>query len=878
MPADQRSSEPTWPLVGREEDMRRLASALDHGRTDTPTAILIRGPSGIGKTRLAREGLAAAAAGGWATRWTAATRATRKIPFAALADLLEGDVDDPLQLFRRTAHGLRSRAGERRVVVGVDDAHLLDQSSAALLHHLVAGGVAVVATMRDGAPLADPLPTLAGDDRTVTVQLQPVAQVEATSLLRRVLGDEVDAGAGHRLWLLSGGNPQLLRAVVRAALERGGLRLDHGRWRLRGPVVDWLTLPAAAARRLEGLPPEAGAALEVAAIAEPVPVGLLEAIVGPALEAAEEAGLVTLTTDGLCRVHPPFGEVLRTRVPALRLRRVSRQLAEAAAEAGVMRPGDTLRLATWKLAAGERTDPALFERAASQARAAFDHPLAERLAAVAVEGGAGFAARLLHAESVCAQGDVERAVRLLAELQDDADDDGQLVQAVSARAFTLLQAYGHAEEADRLLQLAQGVVDDPARHDELATARASLAMNRGHFAAAVAITAPLHQRPDSALGIRMGAGVVGVPSLAIAGRPCEALEIAARLIDAAKTGGQEPALIEHLLGLGRCLALAFAGRLAEAGEVAWSRYHVALEEGNDRLRGDWALPLGSIALLCGRPATAAARLREAAALIGEQVTELSRFPQAYCLGSLAEAAALAGDEEGAAAALTRARTAAPAAYVPTVDRGEVWLTVARGELSRARELAGRAAERAAAHGAHAFEALALHDQARLGVGELVAARLRRLAARLDGPIWRVLASHAVATAQDDAAELERSGQRLAELGFALLGAEATAQAAAAHRARGRPGSAMAAARLAEQRLARCEDARTPALLPGPVIGEQDLLTAREHEIAGLAARGLTNRRIAETLFLSPRTVANHLYRIYAKLNITGRDTLAQVLG
>jgi DNA-binding CsgD family transcriptional regulator len=41
---------------------------------------------------------------------------------------------------------------------------------------------------------------------------------------------------------------------------------------------------------------------------------------------------------------------------------------------------------------------------------------------------------------------------------------------------------------------------------------------------------------------------------------------------------------------------------------------------------------------------------------------------------------------------------------------------------------------------------------------------------------------------------------------------------------------------------------------------------------------MTNRNIADTLVVSPRTVANHLYRVYAKLNITGRDNLAELLG
>ena len=51
------------------------------------------------------------------------------------------------------------------------------------------------------------------------------------------------------------------------------------------------------------------------------------------------------------------------------------------------------------------------------------------------------------------------------------------------------------------------------------------------------------------------------------------------------------------------------------------------------------------------------------------------------------------------------------------------------------------------------------------------------------------------------------------------------------------------------------------------------LTAREREIARLAAGGATNRAIAEALVLSTRTVEGHLYRIYGKLGITTREEL-----
>ena len=55
------------------------------------------------------------------------------------------------------------------------------------------------------------------------------------------------------------------------------------------------------------------------------------------------------------------------------------------------------------------------------------------------------------------------------------------------------------------------------------------------------------------------------------------------------------------------------------------------------------------------------------------------------------------------------------------------------------------------------------------------------------------------------------------------------------------------------------------------------LTDREREVVRLAASGLTNRDIAERLFVSVRTVTTHLYRSYSKLGVNDREHLAALL-
>ena len=45
----------------------------------------------------------------------------------------------------------------------------------------------------------------------------------------------------------------------------------------------------------------------------------------------------------------------------------------------------------------------------------------------------------------------------------------------------------------------------------------------------------------------------------------------------------------------------------------------------------------------------------------------------------------------------------------------------------------------------------------------------------------------------------------------------------------------------------------------------------------MAARGMTNREIAQHLYLSHRTIGSHLYRVFPKLGITARSQLSEAL-
>ena len=114
----------------------------------------------------------------------------------------------------------------------------------------------------------------------------------------------------------------------------------------------------------------------------------------------------------------------------------------------------------------------------------------------------------------------------------------------------------------------------------------------------------------------------------------------------------------------------------------------------------------------------------------------------------------------------------------------------------------------------------------------------------------------------------------------LLAAEAAAGAAEAFSRAGDRRAATAALRRSVKLAAACEGAVTPGLFRAATVhaAAAAQLSAREREIAMLAAAGIASKDIAERLHLSVPTVNNHLQHAYTKLGLSGRTGLAQALG
>jgi hypothetical protein len=198
--------------------------------------VIVAGGAGVGKTRLAMEGLRFADRAGLATVQVTATRSAAGLPLGALAGLLpdhslgeKGAVDDRADLLRRSAAALVERAAGRPLVLFVDDAHLLDDASATLVHQLAVTGAAfVLATMRSGESAPDPVVSLWKDDVVERIELGGLQAEAVEKLLSEALGGPLDPADSIRLAVRCEGNVLYLRELVLGALDDGTLR-DDGR-------------------------------------------------------------------------------------------------------------------------------------------------------------------------------------------------------------------------------------------------------------------------------------------------------------------------------------------------------------------------------------------------------------------------------------------------------------------------------------------------------------------------------------------------------------------------------------------------------------------------------------------------------------------------
>jgi DNA-binding CsgD family transcriptional regulator len=843
---------------------------------------VVSGKAGVGKTRLAREVLAAALADRSVTEWVQATQAAASVPFGAFAAVVPpaAPSQERIQLFQLCAEALRKRAGSQRLVLGVDDAHLLDASSAALVLHLAVSGTAfVVATVRAGERCPDSIVALWKDLEAPRLELQQLSADETAALIEAVLGGEVAPEVRRWAYAMSDGNVLYVRELLKGALASGALVTDEGLWRLRSRPEASPALVDLISGSLDGLGDAELDTARLLALGEPLELDTVLRCGGAAqLSRLEARGLAVVgparAPMGVREVrlgHPLYGEVVRDATPTVRGMELRLRLAEAVRAGGLERPGDALRVATWLEEVGADLDEPLLLAAAHDANAGGDPDLAERL--VQRTGGAPSAAGvLILARARALRRRFGEAEAILAEWEGELATEDLATSYLLERALRIQhQGLRQTDEALGLLDRADTWFDGAEWRDRVDSIRLMiLATNRGAGPSQVIEAAEMVlDDHDVAADIRRLATLAYAFSLHDVGRSADALQVTDRLHPTIPLRDDADVYAFSVWTMVRL----------EAGYewVQTERWLLDADRDLSRVddplsKGQIAVALSQFALARGRPLTAVRRAREAIAYM-PRPDPSRRLPTLAWL-CLVVGAAMRGDVRAArdADASYRASIAeAPVGFLqPQEILARAALVAAEGEL--------RAAGRILIDGAAANEGL-LIDQAHLlyaaqraGVGlATVAAQLDQIASTLVVPLVGAFASHARALASGDAAGSLAAADAFGEIGAWLWAAEAAGHAAVALSREGRADSARRAMSLSAELRAECEGTRSPVLEAIDLAPVE--LTGRELEITALAAQGASNAEIAERLVLSIRTVESHLYRAMRKLGVGSRGQL-----
>ncbi len=906
----------TRQLVGREEELGAIFRLLD-ATEQLPSAAVLSGEAGIGKTTVWLAGIGAAVARGYRILSSRPSEVETKFSFAGLTDLLgdaAGDVLAELPPIQRRAleaalllgeseidvddravaaaflGALRLLAGDGPVCLAVDDVQWLDTASLAALRYALARlddePLATLLAVRGDLP--EWLRRAVPEQRLQRVDVGGLSLGAIHELLRARLDTPFPRPTLIRLWETSRGNPFFALELATAIQHRGG-RLGPGEELPIPTDLDELLQS-----RLDDLsPPALALAHVVAALADPT-VSLVESAVGRRFDAGLAATLAAriLELDGqrLRFTHPLLGSAVAVRQTPARRRSLHARLVEVAPSAEER--ARHLALAT--------TDPDCDVAAVLEDAARTAH----------VRGAPAAAAEL-----------AEEALRLTpASSADDA----------RRRLFIAADIHHRAGDTDRATALLEQALAAAAPGNERATVLARLAGVQAGPQPAVALyrEALLEAGDDDALRATIHLGLAGWRDGLDRGIEHSELAVraASRLADAklrchalAAYGqmhfdsglGIATAAMEEALSLERSLAewpldpgptWAFGFQLYWSAEVARARTlfqevlsvvkarndpaaeadalfilaHLEWRAGNweeanryefdssDLLTqlGRWMPPhevfAAVIAAHQGRIGEARSRSQRAIARAEKEGIGITYSGQSWVLGfvelSLGHAAA-------ALPYLRRAHDARNAFMLEPGQRLELGdlleALIAVGELNETEEVLATWQKRADA--LDRAWALAILARSR---GLLLAARGDFQGAFAS--FERALAEHARSTDPFHHARtllaLGRAQRRAKKRGAARTTLE---EALTRFERLGAP-------LWAEQ--TRAELARIGGRAPSR--GE---LTEAEHRIARLVAAGSTNQEVAAALFLTVHSVETTLTRVYRKLGVRSRAELAHLL-
>jgi DNA-binding CsgD family transcriptional regulator len=867
----------TEPLAGRASELGTIRRALSAGGNHT--GVVIAGAPGVGKTWLAHEALRRAEASGERTRWIVGTDSAQALPLGAfigsMTEALNEAQSDPLTDVRRVINSFVAQQRQRRVLIGVDDAHLLDGLSAMVVHQLAqSGGVRLVVTVRIGLDEPDAVTALWKDGLLERLDLKPFSAAATREVIESKLDGPVDAPSAARFQKLTGGNALFLRQLLADQVAAGRMRKTAGVWMWDGDVAVSSSLSETVGRQMGRLSPEVAMVIDTLSQCEPLAVEVLCDLARRSdLAAAERMGLVSIerTGAGLTArlAHPLFGELRRASAGELYLSEIRGRLAARLGDDGDADMQATVRRALLRLESDLDPDPGLYLESARHAMTLLDLDLADRFATAATEAGAPGAAGV-RAMNLALQGRGEPAELALRAMADSDLPDGHHWATVRAAnlMWNLFDPSGAVEILDGLAALDS---EAPAQRAERLAVQACLDAVAARCESAAANARAALGFPDLPGFHAMMASLALIMAMGALGQVDELARVADQTLRRATTSFQASHM-RFWFGAVYGRACRLTGRIDEFVGTA-----TQLAESSRDIPG---LAYANLALLSGTAELARGAVAEAARLVHEAVAGVQTHyvttglrPASYF--ALAEAHAKLGQPDDANAAVATARSCVPADFLfmhTALSLAEGWAMAASGRLGEAVACVTDAARLARDRGQPTHELACIQAAAQWG-DTTHAARARELAGALSLPLADAVAAHAEALSARDGEGLLAASAAYRGIGDRVAAADAAAQASVVfdehqHHRRG-----LYAAALARELADECGGLHTPALHTPTGLK----LSGRQRDVVELVVAGLSNREIAEKLVMSVRTVEGHVYRACQRVGAQSREELASII-
>ncbi len=864
--------------MGREATLHAIAAMVEDPQSG---GVLLNGPAGVGKTRLADELLVRLRAAGHRTARTVATPGSQTIPFAAIGHLVpdelmaEASLAGAVKVFGALRELLDGH--DKRLVMMIDDMPFIDEASLTVGMQLHAAGlVFMIGTARTGMPLT---PSADGLMRSFAIRRVDIHELdvdEVATVASEALGAPIDPLSAAQLWDATRGNALYLRELLLSVEDSGITQLPSGALRLDVDPSQSPRLVELVSDRLRGLEPALADTLALIAVAEPLLVGDIErAGLLDHTIALEQYGVVTVDDSGteptVRLAHPLHGEVLRSTMVVLRRRRQIQRAIDIIGGRPNPRPDDALRLALWRLDIGQVGEPDVLMSGARLARSALDLPSTIRLARAAHDVRRSAASQHLLTEALFLSGSFDEAEMIAAEPEPDDATPASHLLLVAPRVNNLLWGVNDTARALAVVEAERPFFAQIGTSHILDVVEANVHAYDGR-PLRVLDKIPMDQ-PGGLLRILTATPLS--TALILNGRLEDGVAVSMAAHATQMAQDDPKAFLDpntHIAtGANGMLGL---GRFAEVDGMVIQAHADSMSERVPFMRSFHASVLGRSALRTGRLLDAQLWFADARAAAEEIGFRPSRR---IAMSGLASALGQQGKRTESAAILAELEALEPDInyMLSDIAIGSAWALAALGRIGEARSVLREAAEGAMQRDEWWPALEVVIECARLGDADTIRDLVDEIEPHVQGPLTPVVARFARAMSGRSLQMLADVGADLAKVGMRLLAAEAAVELARLQRRDGMSRDAASTSARAMELIAQCQGANTPGI--GSVESSTSLLTNREREIAVLAAEGLTSKEIADRLFLSVRTVDNHLQNVYLKLGVKGRAELSQVI-